>query len=281
MKILASRQYPTYANYRDSGEFTSDQLRILRSACEDNISDKKLSVLANPEYSPEQMQQIRSALHYLPLSVVLVGGDPRLSPKQMSMLFSILYSESITISDVEAWGPLYDLSPSVMRCLEYRATGAISEGLADALISLEVSDDVKFTILDNIINSGGDLDVNDIAKLDTNQFPLSVIEGVAYWLGNGSDDLILELYSMYPESFAFLDAADVDALCHVINNELWDLGKDLVSGKYKNAEQIEAILLAMLWVDEGSLSREVCYELADPSLTAEEIHHIRVQAGKK
>lgn len=98
MKILAStREYPTYEEYEASGKFDMDQLGNIRLAFRNNFSPKQISILANPEFSADQMAVLSYWMSMgIPLRRVVLMANPELSVDQMEVLSYYAHREDVS-----------------------------------------------------------------------------------------------------------------------------------------------------------------------------------------
>lgn len=246
MKIYASkREYPSYEDYVNSGKFTKEQLAVLENAFTQNyknITPKKISIIANPEFSPEQMYAVLIAFATLPVSAVLSFADPAYSVDHMKYA-----------------------------CAGYEFT--VSDKVLDLIDSCPISYAVKLEILRQYIDNDWDYDL--LYLYLGHNYPTNFIEGASFWIGSNAGDDLLYIINKYPAAFDGLSANFIEDIGEGIENIYWDFNfRDELSQSNFSEEQVKVILSAVYHLYWGDISVETLNQLMDSTLTPDEMRQI-------
>ena len=251
MKILASkREYPTYEDYKASGEYSDSQLATIGRALEQGVSPRAVSLLANPEFTPDQMEVILDGLVELPLGQVASYADPNNSYKYMRYMFRI-YSENIpdeVISLVENYTSNEDLRYNLIRRYGNRCC-----------------------------------DEDTLRRYLNPKYPEQFIFYLADQIGSDGADAVLTLYDKYPK---VLEDSNI-YLAYNLNNlfdelgffdEFRDLPHRLLHTELSDAQMAYILECIEMW-DAGDLPLDLLYSFIDPNMSVEDMEH-EVEAWK-
>ena len=246
MKIYASkREYPTYEDYANSGRFTSKQLAVLENAFTQNyknITPKKISIIANPEFSPEQMYVILQALATLPVSVVLSFADPTYSVDHMKYI-----------------------------CTGYEF--AVSDKVLDLIDSCSISYAVKFDILSQFLDSNWDYDL--LYLYLGHDYPANFIEGASFWIDSNAGDVLLYLIDTYPNVFDGISAGAIEDIGEVIEEFYWEFNfMSELSQADLSVEQMRVVVSALHQIYLHKVPVGVLPKLLDSTLSLDEMRQL-------
>lgn len=279
MKILASKQYPTYEDYVASGKFDDDQLIVLRRAFEDkNLSPRAIRFIANPQYSRLQMQTLLVACDHFPLAQVALAADPQFSAPQMYAIFAALRS-GVSAEDIAKWATP-ECPASIMKCyagIDTPDVDAEHKAVLKALGELDVSDYARNTILDTgAYRNFGISALNLLAKYISLGVPQKLIDSCAWGIGTPMLKYMCQLYLQYSPLFNGLDTDDFDAMSLGIDCAE-NIAKDIIDGKY-SVYQVKVLLQSFMDVGNENMFEAEIQSVAHPEFTVDQMEEARKRA---